>query len=589
MTQKSFTAASSPDVGEVATEEADDDDWTWIEPFNQRTRVFWHVADASYDIGVVDTNELTLVLSQSVASSGYTINSNPFADANPPNVNDIRNLNIYEWVPVRLSQTDSSYYAWKTYFSLVFREYHLIDHVDGSVDSNLIPDFHDWSTIDATLIRWFFLTISPDLFQTVVQDGQLLRRRLLSPPKTLADELRDIGAKIDDDLLLSTLTAGLNEDFGNAAANLTLIPEPSFTKFVAYLRLEERRMKQVKARAIHTALAAGTTSGCPRRPGRTSSAAPPGAVPATAAAATAASPVWASRHARATCRTASRRLARRPAAAAGTPRQQQQLQVPPPWAAGYNPWTGVVHAYTMPVPRAPASTLPVPRPPAHQAYYAAPQPCGGYPSPQLSGGYRFPMASPPPSPALPPAPWDPALLAVLHTAPTPNNYTGGGDWYMDTGATTHMFAHPGNLASFTPITTDRRIIVGDDSTLPITHVGHTSFPSNSMPLSLSNILVSPHLIKNLISVVCFTRENPVTVEFDELGFCVKDARTRMQFGAPARGASSDRDSGAHGPGAIGAPLPAAPAAPMPSVPCSLAALAPLAPTLPSTAASAPVA
>ena len=64
MAQKSFTAASSPDVGEVATEEADDDDWTWIEPFNQRARVFWHVADAGYDIEVVDTDGLTRVMSQ---------------------------------------------------------------------------------------------------------------------------------------------------------------------------------------------------------------------------------------------------------------------------------------------------------------------------------------------------------------------------------------------------------------------------------------------------------------------------------------------------------------------------------------------
>nr|XP_020160043.1 uncharacterized protein LOC109745339 [Aegilops tauschii subsp. strangulata] len=225
----------------------------------------------------------------SVTSSGSTINPNPFADANPPDVTDIRNLNIYEWVLVRLSQTDSSYYAWKTYFSLVFREYHLVDHVDGSVDSSLVPDFHDWSTIDATLIRWFFLTISPDLFQTVVQDGddahamwtklnglftdnRLQRRDNSSVDdycrhlKTLADELRDIGAKIDDDLLLSTLTDGLNEDFGNATANLTLIPEPSFAKFVAYLRQEERQMKQVKAWAIHTALAAGTTRGGPPPP-----------------------------------------------------------------------------------------------------------------------------------------------------------------------------------------------------------------------------------------------------------------------------------------------------------------------------------
>jgi hypothetical protein len=64
MAQKSFTVASSPDVDEVATEEADDDDWTWIEPFNQRARVFWHVADTGYDIEVIDTDGLTRVMSQ---------------------------------------------------------------------------------------------------------------------------------------------------------------------------------------------------------------------------------------------------------------------------------------------------------------------------------------------------------------------------------------------------------------------------------------------------------------------------------------------------------------------------------------------
>ena len=90
-----------------------------------------------------------------------------------------------------------------------------------------------------------------------------------------------------------------------------------------------------------------------------------------------------------------------------------------------------------------------------------------------------------------------------------------------------MTAHPDNLTPATPIHTPTRITVGNGSSLPITHVGHMSFPSTSTPLSLSNILVSPHLIKNLVSIRCLTRENPVTVEFDELGFCVKDARTRM--------------------------------------------------------------
>jgi hypothetical protein len=63
MSQKSFTTASSPDVDEVAAEEADNDDWTWMEPFNQRAKVFWHVAVAGYDIEVVNTDSLTRAMS----------------------------------------------------------------------------------------------------------------------------------------------------------------------------------------------------------------------------------------------------------------------------------------------------------------------------------------------------------------------------------------------------------------------------------------------------------------------------------------------------------------------------------------------
>ena len=37
--------------------------------------------------------------------------------------------------------------------------------------------------------------------------------------KKLAYELRDLGEKIGDELLISTLSGGLNENFGNAAFN----------------------------------------------------------------------------------------------------------------------------------------------------------------------------------------------------------------------------------------------------------------------------------------------------------------------------------------------------------------------------------
>ena len=126
------------------------------------------------------------------------------------------------------------------------------------------------------------------------------------------------------------------------------------------------------------------------------------------------------------------------------------------------------------------------------------------PSYATPGGY--PAAPPAATAALPPAPWDPALLVALHSAPTPNTYTGGGDGYMDSGATTHMTSNPGNLNSVFPVSTACRITVGDGSSLPITHVGHGSFPSNSTPIHMSNVLVSPELVTNLVSVCSLTRE-----------------------------------------------------------------------------------
>ena len=89
---------------------------------------------------------------------------------------------------------------------------------------------------------------------------------------------------------------------------------------------------------------------------------------------------------------------------------------------------------------------------------------------------------------------------------------------MDSRATVHMTAHPGNLTSSTPIRTPIRITVGNGSSLPITHIGSTSFPSTSTPITMSNVLVSPELVTNLVSIRRLTRENPLTVEFDGVGF-----------------------------------------------------------------------
>ena len=103
----------------------------------------------------------------------------------------------------------------------------------------------------------------------------------------------------------------------------------------------------------------------------------------------------------------------------------------------------------------------------------------------------------------------------------------GGAWYMDSGATAHLTSHPGTLTSSTPVYTPTCITIGNGSSLPITHVGRASFPSTSAPITMSDVLVSPDLVMNLVSVRRLARENPIIVEFDDVGFSMKDARNRM--------------------------------------------------------------
>jgi hypothetical protein len=93
-----------------------------------------------------------------------------FDGSAPPTPAVIRAEPITDHVPVKLSVAEKNHYTWKTYFYLLFREYNLRDHVDGSIDLLDHRD-PDWLTVDTTIIRWLFLTISPDIFKTVDREG----------------------------------------------------------------------------------------------------------------------------------------------------------------------------------------------------------------------------------------------------------------------------------------------------------------------------------------------------------------------------------------------------------------------------------
>ncbi|GKA06574.1 hypothetical protein Tco_0685798 [Tanacetum coccineum] len=56
--------------------------------------------------------------------------------------------------------------------------------------------------------------------------------------------------------------------------------------------------------------------------------------------------------------------------------------------------------------------------------------------------------------------------------------------------------------------------------------GHSIIPSHHRPLHLHTVLVTPNIIKNIISIRQFSRDNNCTIEFDAFGFSVKDYLTR---------------------------------------------------------------
>jgi hypothetical protein len=85
-----------------------------------------------------------------------------------------------------------------------------------------------------------------------------------------------------------------------------------------------------------------------------------------------------------------------------------------------------------------------------------------------------------------------------------------------------VISSPPNPSHSTPLS----IVVCNRSLLPVTSTGYTLFSTPSRPLHLRHILVSPHIIKNLIYVHQFTIDNQVSVEFDLYSLSVKDLHTR---------------------------------------------------------------
>ncbi|GKE76298.1 ribonuclease H-like domain-containing protein, partial [Tanacetum coccineum] len=98
---------------------------------------------------------------------------------------------------------------------------------------------------------------------------------------------------------------------------------------------------------------------------------------------------------------------------------------------------------------------------------------------------------------------------------------------MDTSASSHLNSSVNNLSTIFNSCIYLSVLVGDGKSIPVTNTGHSTLPTPYRTLHLNNVLITPNIVKNLIYVRQFVRENKCTIEFDEFGFFVKDFWTRQ--------------------------------------------------------------
>ncbi|GJW35435.1 ribonuclease H-like domain-containing protein [Tanacetum coccineum] len=107
-----------------------------------------------------------------------------------------------------------------------------------------------------------------------------------------------------------------------------------------------------------------------------------------------------------------------------------------------------------------------------------------------------------------------------------------GNWNMDTGASSHLNDSVHCLSDILNMCIYPSVAVGDGRFIPVTNSGHSVLSTPFRLLHLNNVLITPNIVKNLISVRQFVRDNSCTVEFDPFGFSVKDFITRRVARVP---------------------------------------------------------
>ncbi|KAJ9566905.1 hypothetical protein OSB04_002871 [Centaurea solstitialis] len=102
----------------------------------------------------------------------------------------------------------------------------------------------------------------------------------------------------------------------------------------------------------------------------------------------------------------------------------------------------------------------------------------------------------------------------------------GATWKPDTGATHHATPDLSSIDNSEAYYGNDSLLVGNDNSVPIFHIGSSKIYSPNKTFNLTDILHVPQLKQNLLSVQKFCLDNNVFFEFHSSYFVVKDESTQ---------------------------------------------------------------
>ncbi|PKU87036.1 Retrovirus-related Pol polyprotein from transposon TNT 1-94 [Dendrobium catenatum] len=113
-----------------------------------------------------------------------------------------------------------------------------------------------------------------------------------------------------------------------------------------------------------------------------------------------------------------------------------------------------------------------------------------------------------------------------NTALLASSDTTEANWFLDSGASSHLTNSLDNLSMSKPYLGSDNVTIGDGNSVSIAHAGAGILPTPSRKLRLSQIFHTPTLKYNLLSISQLTKDNFISINFDPSGFTLKDLATQ---------------------------------------------------------------